>query len=110
MEQISYGDFDQIEVLIGTVINAEEAQGTHTPALRLWIDFGERGLKKSSAQITERHTAEELCGTQVAAVVNFPPKQIGKFMSECLILGAVGKNGTTLLTVSKPTENGARVT
>jgi tRNA-binding protein len=109
MKQISYADFDQIEVLIGTIIKAEEARGTHTRALRLMIDFGERGLKKSSAQITERYTAEELPGMQVAAVVNFPPKQIGKFMSECLVLGALDKNGTSLLTVSKETENGSRV-
>ena len=73
------------------------------------IDFGAAGIKKSSAQITERYTAEELLGIQVTAVVNFPAKQIGKFMSECLVLGALDDEGVTLLTVSKKSENGNRV-
>lgn len=109
MNEITYADFEKIEILIGTVVEAEPAQNTHKPAYRLLIDFGAAGTKKSSAQITERYAAEELLGMQVAAVVNFPPKQIGKFMSECLVIGALDTDGISLLTVSKKSKNGMRV-
>ena len=106
---MTYADFEKIEIRIGTVVEAEQAQNVDRPAYRLFIDFGAKGIKKSSAQITERYTAEELVGMQVAAVVNFPSKQIGKFMSECLVLGAVDTSGVALLTASKKTENGSRI-
>lgn len=109
MKEVTYADFEKIEILIGTVVEAVKAQNTQKPAYRLLIDFGAAGMKKSSAQITERYTAEELTGMQVAAVVNFPPKQIGKFMSECLVLGALNPDGVALLTVGKKSENGMRV-
>ncbi|MCA1751250.1 MAG: tRNA-binding protein [Cryomorphaceae bacterium] len=109
MKEITYADFEKIEIQIGTVVEAVRAKNIHKPAYRLLIDFGAAGIKKSSAQITERYTAEELLGMQVTAVVNFPAKQIGKFISECLVLGALDDEGVTLLTVSKKSENGNRV-
>ena len=111
MNQIVYADFEKVDIRVGTVRAAQPLEGVRKPALRLEIDFGpEIGVKKSSAQITEHYTPEELIGRQVAAVVNFPPRQIGKFMSEVLTLGFPDAEGAVVLIApSKPVPNGGRL-
>jgi tRNA-binding protein len=96
--EISYNDFAKIDIRVGTVRRVEPYPEARKPAYKLWVDFGsEVGEKKSSVQITEHYTVESLIGRQVAAVVNFPPKQIGKFMSECLVLGFPDADGRVVL-------------
>ena len=111
MNQIVYADFEKVDIRVGTVRAAQPLEGARKPALRLEIDFGpEIGVKKSSAQITVHYTPEELIGRQVAAVVNFPPRQIGKFMSEVLTLGFPDAEGAVVLVApSKPVPNGGRL-
>jgi tRNA-binding protein len=111
MNQIVYADFEKVDIRVGTVRDARPLEGARKPAFRLEIDFGpEIGVKKSSAQITVHYTAEELVGRQVAAVVNFPPRQIGKFMSEVLTLGFPDADGAVVLIApSKPVPNGGRL-
>ena len=111
MNQIVYADFEKVDIRVGTVRAAQPLEGARKPALRLEIDFGpEIGVKKSSAQITAHYTPEELIGRQVAAVVNFPPRQIGKFMSEVLTLGFPDAEGAVVLIApSKPVPNGGRL-
>ena len=95
---ISFDDFLKIDICVGTVIEAEPFPEARKPAIKLKIDFGgEIGVKKSSAQITENHTPATLVGSQVMAVVNFPPRQIGPFMSEVLTLGVPDANGKVML-------------
>jgi tRNA-binding protein len=97
---ITYDDFAKVDIRVGTVRAAQPLEGARKPAFRLEIDFGpEIGLKKSSAQLTVHYTAETLVGRQVAAVVNFPPRQIGKFMSEVLTLGFPDGDGAVVLIV-----------
>jgi tRNA-binding protein len=111
MNQIVYADFEQVDIRVGTVRDAQPLEGARKPALRLEIDFGpEIGVKKSSAQITVHYTPQELIGRQVAAVVNFPPRQIGKFMSEVLTLGFPDADGAVVLIApSKPVPNGGKL-
>ena len=110
MEHISWNDFEKVDMRVGTIVRAYEAEGVRVPAFRLEIDFGELGIKKSSAQLTRRYTAETLTGRKVIAVVNFPPKQIGKFLSECLVLGGVdGEGDVALLSVEEDVPNGWRI-
>lgn len=95
---VTIDDFLKLDIRIGTVLEAEEFPQARRPAYKLKIDFGnEIGVKKSSAQITEHYTPEDLTGRQVMAVVNFPPRQIGKFMSEVLVLGVTGAEGGIIL-------------
>ncbi|MFH0987037.1 MAG: tRNA-binding protein [Candidatus Micrarchaeota archaeon] len=110
MAAIFYADFEKVEIRTGTIIKAEDFPEATKPAYKLTIDFGEFGIKKTSAQITVLYKKEELVGKQVVAVVNFPPKQIAGFMSECLILGAgeEGK-GTILLAPERNAKNGLRI-
>lgn len=101
----------QVDMRVGTVIKAEFFPEARRPAFKLWIDFGEElGTRKTSAQITDLYEPEALVGRQLVAVVNFPPKQIGKFMSECLVLGSVDVNKVvTLLSPDRSIENGLRI-
>ena len=96
-KNLSWQDFTKVEMRIGTIINAEIFKEVRNPSYKITIDFGELGVKKTSAQITKLYTIEELVDKQVVAVVNFPPKQIANFMSECLILGAIGKEQEIIL-------------
>ena len=95
--QISYGDFDKVEIRVGRIERVEQFPQARRPAFKLWIDFGPLGIKRSSAQITRLYTPEELVGRQVLAVTNFAPKQIANFMSEVLVLGPVLEDGTVVL-------------
>ena len=96
--EISYDDFAKIDIRVGTVSRVEPYPQARKPTFKLWVDFGpEVGEKKSSAQITEHYAIESLVGRQIAAVVNFPPKQIGAFMSECLVLGFPDAAGRVVL-------------
>ena len=111
MENIlNWQDFEKVEMRIGTILEANEFPEAKKPAYQLTIDFGTQiGIKKSSAQITKRYEKEELIGKQIVAVVNFPKKQIGKFMSECLVLGSVNGEDIVLLTSDLKVENGLRI-
>jgi tRNA-binding protein len=111
MPEIGFDQFLAVDVRVGTVTDVQPFPEARKPALKLWIDFGpEIGTKKSSAQITEHYTAETLIGRQVLAVVNFPPRQIGPFMSEVLTLGASDDAGhVVLLAPDRPVPDGTRM-
>jgi tRNA-binding protein len=109
--EIAFADFLKVDIRVGTILTAEPYPEARKPSYKLTIDFGpEIGVKKSSAQITVHYRLDELPGRQVAAVVNFPPRQIGKFMSEVLTLGFPDDKGEVVLVQpSKPTPNGGRL-
>jgi tRNA-binding protein len=108
---ISWADFEQVDIRVGTIVEAREFPQARRPAYQLLLDFGpEIGLKKSSAQLTQHYMPATLLGRQVLAVVNFPPKQIGPFRSEVLVLGAPDADGHTVLAaVAAPVPNGSRL-
>lgn len=109
-EFISWSDFEKIDIRCGTVTEAKVFEKARKPAYQLWIDFGELGVKRSSAQITAHYLPGKLIGRQVIAVVNFLPKQIGGFISECLVLGVYDTDGSViLLNADKAMENGSRI-
>ncbi len=110
MSTIQYADFEKVEIRTGTIVEVNDFPNAKKPAYQLVIDFGELGLKKSSAQITVHYEKENLIGKQIVAVVNFPVKQIANFFSECLVLGAVNEDGSiVLLQTEKPVSNGLRI-
>jgi len=107
---ITWNDFEKIDIRTGTILTADDFPSAKKPAYQLTIDFGELGIKKSSAQITSHYAKQELIGKQIVAVVNFPVKQIANFFSECLVLGAVQKDGSIiLLQTERVAENGLRI-
>ncbi|WP_026713120.1 tRNA-binding protein [Flavobacterium daejeonense] len=108
---LSWAEFEKVVMHVGTIIGVNEFPEARKPAFQLTIDFGATiGIRKTSAQITKRYTKEELLNRQIVAVVNFPKKQIGKFMSECLVLGAVGEEGDVILLAPDfKIENGLRI-
>ena len=108
---LTWTDFEKIDMRIGTIISVADFPEARKPAYQLSIDFGsELGIKKSSAQITKRYQKEDLIGKQVVAVVNFSKKQIGKFNSECLVLGSLGdENDIVLVTSEQEVNNGLRI-
>ncbi len=110
MSTIQYADFEKVEIRTGTIVEVNDFPNAKKPAYQLVIDFGELGLKKSSAQITVHYEKSNLIGKQIVAVVNFPVKQIANFFSECLVLGAVNEDGSiVLLQTEKPVSNGLRI-
>jgi tRNA-binding protein len=94
---ITWGDFERVDLRVGVVVDAQEFPEARRPAYKLWVDFGPLGVKRSSAQITRRYAPAALIGRRVVAVVNFPPKQIGPFVSEVLVLGAYDEAGDVIL-------------
>ena len=109
--EIAYNEFLKVDIRVGTVIRAQHFPETRVPALKLWLDFGtEIGQKKTSAQVVKNYSPNSIIGRQVAAVVNFPPKQIGKFMSEVLVVGFPDENGeVVLLEPGQKVPNGGRL-
>ena len=103
--------FESLDIRIGTIVKAQYFEKARKPAIQLWIDFGEYGIKQSSAQLTVRYTPEELLGTQIVAVLNFPPKRIAGFVSECLVLGSLGpcEGEVVLLRPDAPVKPGSRI-
>lgn len=111
MDQINWNDFIKVDIRVGTIIEVKDFPEARNPAFKLKVDFGEEiGIKKTSAQITDLYVKEKLLGKQVLAVINFPPKQIGSFMSECLVTGLHQNDGSVVLsTVDKQVPNGAKL-
>ena len=108
---IEFEDFAKVDIRVGAILRTELFPEARVPAIKVWVDFGERlGERKTSAQLTQHYTPDSLIGRQVAAVINFPPKQIGKFMSEILILGFPDADGAVvLITPDQHIPNGGRL-
>jgi len=110
MPTIEWGDFEKIDIRVGTIMEVNDFPKARKPSYQLSIDFGDLGVKKSSAQLTDFYNKEELVGQQVVAVVNFPPKQIANFFSECLVLGVyTDKKEVVLLHPDRKVENGWKI-
>jgi len=111
MEHIAYGDFERVDIRVGTIVEAEPYPEARKPAFKLRVDFGPViGMKRTSAQITKHYEVDELVGRQVAAVVNFPVKQIGKLMSEVLVLGFPDEEGgVVLVSPTRAVPNGGKL-
>ena len=110
MQLIDYTDFEKIDIRAGRITRAEDFPRAHKPAYKLWIDFGEIGIKQSSAQITSLYSKDELPGKMVAAVINFPPKQVADFISEVLVLGVVvNEKDVVLLTPDRDVPTGKKI-
>ena len=110
MDTITWHDFERVELRIGTILEAIEFPEARKPAFKVRVDFGVFGIKWSSAQITKHYTLDELPGRQIIGVINFPKKQIGKFMSEFLVTGFADENGDIVLAaMDKPVPNGSKL-
>jgi len=111
MTEISWSDFEKVELRAGTIVSVDEFPQARKAAWKLTVDFGDDvGTRQSSAQITDRYSVDKLIGKQILAVINFPPKQIGPFMSECLVTGFVTDDGSVVLAVpDQPVANGLRL-
>ena len=111
MDDLTWREFERVDMRVGTILYAEEFKEAIKPAIKMTIDFGEEiGIKKSSAQITDHYNSQSLVGMQVAAVINFPKKQIGPFISECLVTGFTQSDGSIILAVpQKGSINGSRL-
>ncbi|MCC8410573.1 tRNA-binding protein [Mucilaginibacter sp. UR6-1] len=110
METISWNDFEKVELRAGTILEALDYPEARKPAYKVRVDFGEFGIKWSSAQITKHYTKDELVGRQIVGVTNFPKKQIGKFMSEFLVTGFADENGDIVLAaIERPVPNGHKL-
>ena len=110
MTNITWDDFAKIDIRVGTITEVNDFPKAKNPAWQITIDFGEAGIKRSSAQITHLYQKETLIGKQVVAIVNFPPKQIANFFSECLVLGVyTDKKEVVLLAPDRPVENGWKI-
>lgn len=108
-KDLKWNEFERIDMRIGTVIKAEIFKEVQKPALKLWVDFGEIGVLKSSAQISKKYSPDSILHKQVVAVLNFPPKQIANIMSECLILGALDKDGVVVISPDHEVANGTKI-
>lgn len=111
MKTITWDEFEQVDLRVGTIVRAEDFPQARIPAYKITVDFGEEiGLKKSSARITDLYSKEELVGKQIVGVVNFPPKQIGPMRSECLITGFYQEDGAVVLAIpERPVPNGTKL-
>lgn len=106
---ISWADFEKVQICAGTVLRVEEFPEARKPAWKLWVDFGPLGVKKTSAQVKALYSAEELIGRQILGVVNFPPKQVGPFVSEFLLTGFHADEGVVIAGVERAVPNGTRL-
>ena len=111
LETLTFEEFQKVEIRVGTIVEVREFPEARRPAFKLWVDFGQEfGVRKTSAQITKNYEKRNLVGRQVAAVMNFPSKQIGNFMSEVLVLGLPDEAGeVVLVSVDKPVPNGGKL-
>lgn len=106
---LSWSEFERVMLCAGTVLRVEEFPEARKPAWKLWVDFGPHGVRKTSAQVKQLYTAEELVGRQIVGVINFPPKQVGPFRSEFLLTGFPTDAGVVVTAIERPVPNGTRL-